>query len=67
MSTATPILLIENDSVLVTGKSVLEAFDRLEVAEFSARSIIDATSLGQLTPIGADDIEELKKHFPHLC
>ncbi|MEZ5451090.1 MAG: class II aldolase/adducin family protein [Thiolinea sp.] len=57
LSTATPILLIENDSVLVTGKSVLEAFDRLEVAGQRALDYRRHQPRAALTPIGADDIE----------
>jgi L-fuculose-phosphate aldolase len=58
-----PIIMIQNDSILVTGKDILETFDRLEVAEFSARSLISATHIGMLTPIGEEDIEQLKDKF----
>ncbi|MFY0651756.1 MAG: class II aldolase/adducin family protein [Cyclobacteriaceae bacterium] len=58
-----PILLIENDSVLVTGKSILETFDRLEVAEFSANSLIDSHAIGELQPIKEHEIQELKEKF----
>lgn len=66
LSASTPILLLQNDCVLVTGRSVLDAFDRLEVAEFSARSIIDSSALGELVPMGDPAIEDLKATFPHL-
>ncbi len=66
LSPTTPILLLQNDCVLVTGRSVLDAFDRLEVAEFSARSIIDSSALGRLVPIGDQAIEDLKANFPNL-
>ena len=59
----TPMVLIANDSIVVTGGTLLETFDRLEVAEFSARSLIDASEIGQLTPIGEKDIEELRRKF----
>jgi L-fuculose-phosphate aldolase len=58
-----PIIMIQNDSILVTGKNILETFDRLEVAEFSARSLISATHIGMLTPIGEVEIEQLKDKF----
>ncbi len=58
-----PALLIENDSVLVTGKDLLQTFDRLEVAEFSARSLIMATALGNISPITDEQIEDLRKKF----
>ena len=59
----TPIVLIENDSILVTGHSVISTFDRLEVAEFSASSLIQAQMMGELKPIGQREIYELKEKF----
>jgi L-fuculose-phosphate aldolase len=58
-----PIVMIQNDSILVTGKDILDTFDRLEVAEFSARSLISAKHIGMLTPIGEQEIEQLKDKF----
>lgn len=63
LSKETPIVLIENDSILVTGDSIITTFDRLEVAEFSARSLTQARSLGTLKPIGNVEIDELKEKF----
>lgn len=59
----TPVLLIENEAVLVVGKSLLEAYDRLEVAEFSAGSLIDAYALGGLVEMDDPAIDELKAAF----
>ena len=58
-----PALIIENDSVLVTGDKLLQTFDRLEVAEFSAKSLVMASSIGQLKPINQQQIEDLRKVF----
>lgn len=58
-----PVIIIENDSILVTGKDLLHAFDRLEVAEFSARSLIQSKPLGKMVPINEKQIEELRKKF----
>ena len=58
-----PALIIQNDSVLVTGRSLLHAFDRLEVAEFSARSLILGTPLGDMVPINESQIEDLRRKF----
>lgn len=63
LSEATPVLLIQNDAVMTTASSVLKAFDRLEVAEFSAKSLLDSTILGDHVPIGAAEIEDLKVAF----
>ena len=51
------------DSIVVTGDSILTTFDRLEVAEFSARSLTQARLLGTLQPIGNEEIDELKEKF----
>ena len=37
ISASCPALLLENDGVMVAGRTVLEAFDRLEVLESTAR------------------------------
>jgi len=58
-----PIMLIENDSILVTGKSIIETFDRLEVAEFSAASLIDSHTIGRLQPIRDKELEDIRNKF----
>ncbi|GHT23312.1 L-fuculose-phosphate aldolase [Bacteroidia bacterium] len=60
-----PAIIIENDSVLVTGDKLLQTFDRLEVAEFSAQSLVLASSIGQLHPINDKQIEDLREVFLH--
>lgn len=63
LSENTPAVIINNDSVLVTGDQLLGTFDRLEVAEFSAKSLTMAASLGKLIPINDVQVEELRKKF----
>ena len=63
LSAETPVLLIRNDAVLTTGATLIQAFDRLEVAEFSARALLDTLTIGQLVPIGDQEIEALKAKF----
>lgn len=58
-----PVALIENDGVLVLGKSVLEAFDRLEVLEATAEAVINARSIGAVQPMGEGTIAELVRAF----
>jgi len=58
-----PVILIENDCVLTVGGSVLEAFDRLEVAEFSAAALLDTAAIGPLVPIDDDEIRALERKF----
>lgn len=62
---AHPVLLIENKSVMVTGASMLQVFDRLEVMEMTAASILDAQALGTIAHIPSDEIAALKTAF-HL-
>ncbi len=59
----TPVLLLRNDAVLVTGKTPLEAFDRIEVAEFSAQALLRSRALGPLQPIGDEEIHDLQRKF----
>ncbi len=59
----TPAVIIENDSIIVTGDKLLQTFDRLEVAEFSARSLIMGSPLGEVVPINAGQIDALRKKF----
>ncbi|MEN8202306.1 MAG: class II aldolase/adducin family protein [Bacteroidota bacterium] len=62
-TTDTPAVIIRNDSIIVTGDKLLQTFDRLEVAEFSAKSLIMSQPLGALVPINNDQIEDLRKKF----
>ena len=55
----------QNQTVLVTGASVLEAFDRLEVLESTAEALINCRALGTLQPLSADVTRELDQAFFH--
>jgi len=63
VSLNTPVLIAQNDCILTVGTDILNAFDRLEVVEFSAKSLIDATMIGQLVPIGDQEIRDLEIAF----
>lgn len=63
VASGNPVVLLQNDCVLTTGHNLLNAFDRLEVAEFTARSLIESVSIGDLVPIGNDEIDALKNKF----
>ena len=62
-SPSSPIIIIENDCLIVTGDSLLNAFDRLEVAEYSAKALLSANELGELVAISDKEIEVLKRHL----
>ena len=59
----TPAALVENDCVIVTGSTLLQAFDRLEVMESTAHSIINAASVGSIVHISDQEVEDLKEAF----
>ncbi|GJM64750.1 class II aldolase/adducin family protein [Persicobacter diffluens] len=59
----TPAVLVANHSFTVTGKTILQTFDRLEVAEFSAKSLVAGAHMGDLVPIGDEHIEDLREKF----
>jgi L-fuculose-phosphate aldolase len=63
LSKDAPIVLIDNDSAVSVGASLLEAFDRLEVCEFSARSLIQSKALGEMVPIEEKEIRDLRDKF----
>ena len=63
VSNRNPVLLLQNDCALTVGRTVLEAFDRLEVFEFSATSLIDTAAIGALVPISGAEVEALERKF----
>jgi L-fuculose-phosphate aldolase len=62
-SDKTPVLICENNQILVTGNSLLNAFDRLEVTEVTAHSILAARDLGDLVHISDSEVEEINAAF----
>jgi L-fuculose-phosphate aldolase len=63
LSENTPAILVENDSVIITGDKLLHTFDRLEVAEFSAKSLVLAKPIGNLIPINNNQVDDLRRVF----
>ncbi len=63
VSDASPAALLENDGVIVTGRSVLDTFDRLEVLESTAEALINAKAIGQVTAMPDSVINELRTAF----
>ena len=59
----TPIAIVKNNCVIVTGQSLLNAFDRLEVAEYSARAVIAAHSIGDIVHIDERKIRDIEAAF----
>ena len=63
LSPDVPVVLLQNDAILTTGHDLPQAFDRLEVAEFSARALIDTAHIGDLIPISDHALDDLEKAF----
>lgn len=57
------VLIIENDCIIITGDKLLDTFDYLEVAEFSANSLVMAKSIGKHSPMSDKEIEDLRIAF----
>ena len=60
---ACPAVMVDNDCVIVTGESLLKAFDRLEVLESTAHSIINSSAIGSIVHITQEEVEDLKVAF----
>ncbi len=63
---ACPAALAAHDCAVVTGGSLLQAFDRLEVLEATARAVLSARALGRVVSISPPEVEQLKAAY-HLC
>ncbi|MGB7344131.1 MAG: class II aldolase/adducin family protein [Pirellulaceae bacterium] len=63
VSAKTPAALLQNDGVVVTGTTVLDAFDRLEVLESTAEAVINAKAIGEVSAMPQSVIDELCAAF----
>ncbi len=59
----TPVVLVANEGAVVVGRTLLEAFDRLEVLEATTEAILLARPLGAVAPMPASAIDELRRVF----
>lgn len=59
----TPAVIIDNNAVIVTGSSLLNAFDRLEVLDYSAEAIIGARDIGPIVTISDAEVREIHQAF----
>lgn len=62
-SASCPAVMFENNCVVVTGESLLKAFDRLEVMESTAHSIINSAAIGSIVHISDAEVDEIKEAF----
>jgi L-fuculose-phosphate aldolase len=59
----TPVAMVDHDCVIATGSSSINAFDRLEVAEYSARALIACRSIGPVVMIDDAQAAEIDTAF----
>ncbi|MEF9894708.1 MAG: class II aldolase/adducin family protein [Clostridia bacterium] len=62
-SESSPVAIVDNKCVIVTGATLLNAFDRLEVLDYSASAMIAARDIGPLVMITPDEVEAIKVAF----
>lgn len=63
LSTKTPALIIDNECIITIGKNITKAFDRLEVLDYSARSVIMAKAVADIKPIDQSQVDEINDTF----
>lgn len=64
LSLKNPVCIVENDCVIVGGTSLLNAYDRLEVMEYSAKAVIDAHRIGcDIFKITDEEVKVIEKVF----
>lgn len=60
-----PVLIVDNQCCIVSGTSLLNAFDRLEVLEYSADAMISTHDIGKVELLSNEEIEAVNIAF-HL-
>ena len=60
-----PVVIVNNQCVIVTGATLLNAYDRLEVLEYSAAAMIAAKDIGDVVYIPPEEVKDIEKAF-HL-
>lgn len=63
VSESQPAAILENDGVIVAGRSILDTFDRLEVLESTAEAVINAKPIGEISSMSPSVIDELRTVF----
>lgn len=63
LTVKTPVVVIDNECAITIGKNAIKAFDRMEVLDYSARSVIGAKHLAELVPINAEQTAEIDRTF----
>lgn len=63
LTTTSPVAVVDNECIIVIGRNITKAFDRLEVADYSARSVIMAKAVANINPINDEEVKEIDDTF----
>lgn len=63
LSTKTPAVMIDNECAITIGKNATKAFDRMEVLDYSARSVLLAKAVAKINPINEEQVAEIDAVF----
>jgi len=63
ISQKTPVVILENQCAILADANMVNAFDHLEVLEFTAEAVIAARELGEIVLITKDEMQELIDAF----
>lgn len=63
LSVNAPVAVIDNECAITIGKNITKAFDRMEVLEYSARSVLLAKPVAPIQPIEGAEVEEINATF----
>lgn len=63
LSKDTPVVVVDNECAIAIGKNITKVFDRMEVLDYSCRSIIMAKNIAQITPINEEQVKEINDTF----
>lgn len=58
-----PAVLIRNDSIVITGDRLFDCFNRLEVAEMNAMSVVMAKPAGGIINLNNEQVDDLRRVF----
>ena len=62
-NSSTPVLIVDNKCVIVVGNTLLNAFDKLEVLDYSARAIIASRDIGEIVHISPEEVDDIETAF----
>ncbi len=64
ISEQNPVAIIENDCIIAAGSSLLKTFDKLEMLEYTAKSFVQAGTLGgEIQGISPLELHEVERTF----